>query len=254
MSSSTSKQFSFSSQHVASSPSQANNNNNNLNNNQKKKNNGKKEKEALLMEYGTTEIESTFGNIFSSSSSDVKNNSSKAFHTACCFIAPTEIWEPIQEMRSVMDKAYERWPPHINFLFPFIPEQYFEQAQELIREKLARVEPFDITFSGVNYFAKNSSVMWLDQDEESIKKLQQVQALIAELFPYCDEKKNEKGEFVPHLTVGQQALKFVEKKVKELNSKWKPVTVRVNEVCLIYRPDKETSFSVIHRVPLGPGL
>ncbi|KAG2383519.1 hypothetical protein C9374_004190 [Naegleria lovaniensis] len=150
-----------------------------------------------------------------------------------------------------MDKAYQRWPPHINLLFPFISEKYFDAAAQLLREHLQHVESFDLTLSGVSCFDKKTAVLWLDQDENGKQQLVELQSVVAKHFPYCDEKKNENGEFVPHLTVGQCAQKVVQSKVKDLNSKWKPVTVKVEDICMIYRPDQETSFSVIHRIPLG---
>lgn len=40
---------------------------------------------------------------------------------ACCVIPPKGVWDPIQEIRKRYDSAYNRWMPHVNLLFPFIP-------------------------------------------------------------------------------------------------------------------------------------
>ncbi|KAF0972029.1 hypothetical protein FDP41_009725 [Naegleria fowleri] len=190
--------------------------------------------------------------LFSKSDSNaLSQNTLKAFHTALCFIPPRDVWEPIQQMREHLDKAYQRWPPHINLLFPFISEKYFDAAAQLLKESMKSLESFDLTLSGISYFDKKTAVMYLDQDDYGKQKLVELQSMVAKHFPYCDEKKNEHGEFVPHLTVGQCAQKMVQSKVKELNSKWKPVTFKVEDICMIYRPDQETSFAVIHRIPLG---
>lgn len=34
--------------------------------------------------------------------------------SAVILMPPKELWAPIQAIRSVHDKAYERWMPHIN--------------------------------------------------------------------------------------------------------------------------------------------
>ena len=50
------------------------------------------------------------------------------FHTACCIIPPESLWGPIQDIRKRKDKAYDRWPPHVNLLFPFWDEKEFTTA------------------------------------------------------------------------------------------------------------------------------
>jgi len=192
--------------------------------------------------------------IFSNSQQSVKLNQTKAFHTALCFIPPQSIWDPIQDIRRKLDKSFNRWPPHINLLFPFIPEQYFDEAAKLITEQLAHIEPFELTFDGVSCFEKKTSVIWLSQNETAVEKMREVQSAVASLFPYCDEKHDENGKFVPHLTIGQYSPKGLQKKLQELRTNWKSTTVQVGEICMIYRPDQESSFSVIHRIPLGSGL
>ncbi|KAF0973135.1 hypothetical protein FDP41_008342 [Naegleria fowleri] len=183
--------------------------------------------------------------------SDLQTNTRFARHTALCYIPPTSIWEPIQEIRQVMDKGFTRWPPHINLLFPFIPEGCFDAAATLLKKELANFEPFECTFHDINCFRKGSSVLWLDQDEHAVKQVVELQKRVAALFPYCDEKKNEKGEFIPHLTIGYTSQNIVDKTMSELKQQWKSVTVPVGEICMIFRPDVDTSFTTIHKIPLG---
>jgi len=193
--------------------------------------------------------------IFSTTSpEDLLMNNRFARHTALCYIPPSSIWEPIQEIRQVMDKGFERWPPHINLLFPFLPEGCFDAAASLLTEELANFEPFDCTFSTVNSFPKGSSVLWLDQDSEAQKKFVHLQKRVSKLFPYCDERKNEGGTFTPHLTIGYTSQNIVKKKVEELQKSWQTVTVPVGEICMIFRPDVNTCFTTIHKIPLGSKL
>ena len=46
----------------------------------------------------------------------------KSVHTAACLIPSEHLWKSIQGIRSSRDKAFERWPPHINLLYPFLDE------------------------------------------------------------------------------------------------------------------------------------
>ena len=57
-----------------------------------------------------------------------KNQRKKAFHTALIITPPLELIEPIQKIRKSNDKAYERWMPHINLVFPFFDPLNFEEA------------------------------------------------------------------------------------------------------------------------------
>jgi len=45
----------------------------------------------------------------------------KAETSAIVVSPPPQAWEPIQDIRVKHDKAYSRWMPHINLIFPFVP-------------------------------------------------------------------------------------------------------------------------------------
>lgn len=46
--------------------------------------------------------------------------SSASNDTALCLIPPRHLWEPVDRLRSLHDRAYNRWPPHINLVYPFV--------------------------------------------------------------------------------------------------------------------------------------
>jgi hypothetical protein len=50
----------------------------------------------------------------------------RVVQSALCIIPPEDLWEPIQHIRRERDKAFPRWMPHINLLYPFYPEAAFE--------------------------------------------------------------------------------------------------------------------------------
>ena len=145
----------------------------------------------------------------------------------------------------------ERWPPHVNLLFPFIPETCFDSALKLLTQELQDFKPFECSFDSISYFEKGSSVLWVNQNETARNNFIELQKRVASLFPYCAKKKNETGEFIPHMTVGYAPKTIVEKVHKQLSEDWKTQTVTVGEICMIYRPDVDTCFKIIHKVPLG---
>ncbi|KAI1028896.1 hypothetical protein LB503_002360 [Fusarium chuoi] len=52
--------------------------------------------------------------------------------TALCVIPPRGLWPSVDRLRSLYDKAYSAWPPHINLIYPFVqPEVLGNAAQAL---------------------------------------------------------------------------------------------------------------------------
>ena len=66
--------------------------------------------------------------------------------SAVCLIPPRSCWEQLQEIRCFKDKAFVRWPPHINLLYPFLDDSgtNFEEASRRARNSVAAVEPFEV--------------------------------------------------------------------------------------------------------------
>lgn len=96
-----------------------------------------------------------------STSSEVSTSSifNKVHKSAVCIIPPKQYWDTIQAIREKHDKAFQRWPPHINLLYPFIPEEYFADAKR--RLNLGSIDPFEITFRELSCFThgRNSTLI-----------------------------------------------------------------------------------------------
>lgn len=123
--------------------------------------------------------------------------------SALVVIPPEDLWQPIQAIRKHHDKSYQRWMPHINLLYGFLPESHFEQAQERLQSRLRHRRPFQLRLRELHRFEHGKSVtLWLKPDTEPPDTLQQIQADCQELFPTCTEqsRRSEFG-FTPHLTV-----------------------------------------------------
>lgn len=66
--------------------------------------------------------------------------------SACCIVIPDEFADAIQELRITYDKSARRWPPHINIVWPFIPNGYFYDAIKQIEsnKSFQSIKPFEI--------------------------------------------------------------------------------------------------------------
>ncbi|KAK3353558.1 2'-5' RNA ligase superfamily-domain-containing protein [Lasiosphaeria hispida] len=61
-----------------------------------------------------------------------------SYDTALCIIPPRSLWPAIDSLRSLYDKAYEKWPPHVNLIYPFVPADLLPAAAEHIQTALSR--------------------------------------------------------------------------------------------------------------------
>jgi poly(A) polymerase len=162
--------------------------------------------------------------------------SSKRVHrTALCLIPPRHLWPAIEAMRHQYDRQYLRWPPHINLLYGFIPEEDFPKAQQILKSKLAQFEPFELSLKEFNRFEHHqSSTIWLEPISEPAGRLQALQKLLEESFPQCDEQSTRSPMgFTPHLSVGQL------QKNQSFHHSFTPLTFQVNELALISRRKEE---------------
>jgi 2'-5' RNA ligase len=175
--------------------------------------------------------------------------------SAIIITPPQELWEPIQAIRRAHDKSFERWMPHINLVYGFIPDAYFPEAAALIADALASFGPFTVTLRAFADFEHPSShTLWLRPEAQPEGALHRLQATLQSLFPRCDElsRRSEQG-FQPHLTVGQAPNKAAAQALTQAWQRdWEQITFTVDSVALISRRDDEP-FVVRHVVPLSSG-
>lgn len=164
--------------------------------------------------------------------------SAPTYHSALVVIPPTELWEPIQHIRRAHDRSYERWMPHVNLVYGFVPEGDFDDAARALESTLAETRAFEVTLDRFDRFEHpGSTVVWL-RPETSDDAWRALHASIAPLFPKCDEQstKSAKG-FTPHLTVGRfkQDDRRANATVEGWQRDWKPLRFTVDAVHLIRR-------------------
>ncbi|MBZ4422287.1 poly(A) polymerase [Myxococcus sp. RHSTA-1-4] len=176
-------------------------------------------------------------------------------HTAVVLIPPDSVWEPIQALRRKHDSKFRRWMPHVTLLYPFLPEEHFDDAEALLAEALRDVKPFEVTLSGFHHFEHRANVTaWLRPEDRPPGALRALHAALEKALPECDEqgRKSARG-FTPHLSVGQlprSGAADIERTLASWGKHWQPLTFEVREVCIIRRKG-DTPFEVVRRIPLG---
>jgi 2'-5' RNA ligase len=178
--------------------------------------------------------------------------------TALAFIIPDEFHDKINEIRSQQDRAYPRWMPHINFMFPFVSVDKFDDVHNELKN--VGITNMDITFEGIGYFSQAKQVTFhLKPDLPSTKKLQAINKIICTTLHWVDSKKHNIGnaerltnignaerltnicnEFTPHCTLAQCQKKDLVIKEKELNEWFNKtfngsLTVPFDRICMIKR-------------------
>ena len=77
----------------------------------------------------------------------------KKVHTsALCWVPAIERQPPIQTLRLAHDRQIDRWPPHVNVLYPFVPEAEFEAAAGRLAAALQPLPAFGVTLGRLERF------------------------------------------------------------------------------------------------------
>jgi 2'-5' RNA ligase len=157
--------------------------------------------------------------------------------TALTLVIPDEFVTKINEVRSKYDKAYVRWMPHINFIFPFVESSEFDNAEVAIKKELSNIKPFNLTLDEIGYFAqgKNLTVHIKTKDDSDMKKLF---VAVKKALPNVQIKHDE---FHPHLTIAQIPKQGSQKQIDQFE-KWlgDGFTFKVNKVFILQRSKTDT--------------
>lgn len=171
--------------------------------------------------------------------------------TAVVLIPPQEVWPPIQAIRRVRDRQFQRWMPHVTLLYPFVPRPELARHLPAIAEACARLEPFDVELGVFHSFRHRGGrgTLWLAPEPR--ERLVQLQSALQEAAPAFNHTSRFHGGFTPHLSVGQaENDEQTQSALAELATAWTPLTFRASEVQLIAR-EGNGPFEVVQVVPLG---
>ncbi|MEV4510456.1 RNA repair domain-containing protein [Dactylosporangium sp. NPDC049525] len=170
-------------------------------------------------------------------------------HTSALVLRPPPaVWAPLQAIRAAHDPSFQRWMPHVNLVYGFVPEAGFPAAAAAVREAVAGLGPLRIRLETFRTFEhRGSTTVWLEPAPTG--PLRELQALLAQRFPGCVEQ-DSRGGFTPHLTVAKLTGSDVAARVRQWQAEWVPLEFTVSSVELISRRDGEP-FAVRDSVALG---
>jgi len=171
-----------------------------------------------------------------------------SYTTALVILPDHDQQNEINKIRSKKDKAFPRWMPHINLLYPFVPLDEFNEAAQLIRDAVIGFGSFSVELDQIAHFknGKNSVTYHLRPSESSKKDIVDLQKDISDALEF----KNKK-QFNPHLTLGQCSKNDFDSEKQEASSLLGTISFQVNKVYMIARSDTEdTPYLILKEISI----
>ncbi|RSS79593.1 poly(A) polymerase [Streptomyces sp. WAC06614] len=173
--------------------------------------------------------------------------------TAVAWLPPEGLWPALQDVRRDLDPQYDRWPPHVNLLFGFVPEASFEQAVPLLARAAAEVAPFPVRLAGVDGFGhRTDATVWLDPAADGGEPWARLRQALVRRFPQCAERAGGRPGYTPHLTLGRTADPHRAVMACTARLAGAELSARVGELALLSRRGDEP-MQVRATVALGTG-
>lgn len=120
--------------------------------------------------------------------------------TALCIIPPQSLWPAINRLRSLNDKAYARWPPHINLAYPFVhPDLVADAADRLLQLDLSDFLPLRVSITDADAFVHDKhNTLYLKPDATTAADLHGLVNKVRTALGWPTQ-----SIYNPHMTVGQ---------------------------------------------------
>ncbi|KAI3329217.1 DUF455 domain-containing protein [Xylariaceae sp. AK1471] len=126
--------------------------------------------------------------------------------TALCIIPPKHLWPKFDRLRSLYDRAYQRWPPHINLVYPYVRVENLLSASALVASQMgsacedASLDTIKIRLDAADVFPhKHDNTIFLcDNDKERISRLEELRSITLRALG-----QNTSTNYRMHLTIGQ---------------------------------------------------
>lgn len=169
------------------------------------------------------------------------NLSLNSFDTALCIIPPAHLTQDINRLRALYDKAYEKWPPHINLIYPFVNPEALPHVVEIMRSTLVKnkTEPFQFAVDKAGFFThKRHRTIYTTSSGKGCEEVETIRKNVLSALGQADT------HFQPHLTIGQSEandesdLEYLISKVNLLP----PVEWEVSDIVILVR-DKPAAVS-----------
>lgn len=130
-----------------------------------------------------------------------------SYKSALVLLPPSSIEAPIEALRRKHDRNFQRWPPHINLIYPFLnePSASSKVIKARIQEALRSVKPIQLRLSSTGNFlhSKSSATVWISPEDSSDPECPMLRNLQAKLQTTFSECNADQRSFTPHLSIGQ---------------------------------------------------
>ncbi|MCY3743772.1 MAG: 2'-5' RNA ligase family protein [Candidatus Poribacteria bacterium] len=174
---------------------------------------------------------------------------SKTHTTAVVLIPPETVQSPIQAIRQIHDRNFQRWMPHITLLYPFAARRDFAEIMPALTGVAQQVPPFSIELARFDAFQhrKSCTMFLVPEPATEIVKLHNI---LLQHLPDYDDTARFAGGFHPHLSVGQFQHRVLQTQQQRLQTEWQPIRCEVDAISLIYRsPETDDRFVVAAQFP-----
>ncbi|KAF1928917.1 uncharacterized protein M421DRAFT_420148 [Didymella exigua CBS 183.55] len=145
-----------------------------------------------------------------------------SYDTALCVLPPVEQCEHVNSLRELYDKAYGRWPAHVNLIYPFVAPERLPEAQQQIQAQFERnpdintANRIKLESAGLLRQSRNSTAILQESRDASDRSLESLRSLALQALGHKPGRHNF------HLTIGQtednsmSSLEFLISKVRLL--------------------------------------
>ena len=160
--------------------------------------------------------------------------SNKTHTTAVVLIPPESVQPPIQAIRRIHDRNFERWMPHITLLYPFAERHDFESVIPALAQAAQQGPRFSVALDRFDAFRhRKSCTMFLVPDPEDA--IAGLHSTLMRHLPDYDDTTRFTGGFHPHLSVGQFSHRSLRTEQERLQTEWQPLQCEMEAISLIYR-------------------
>ncbi|KAK4166025.1 nuclear poly(A) polymerase 1 [Cladorrhinum sp. PSN259] len=126
---------------------------------------------------------------------------------ALALIPPRHLWSQVDHLRSLYDKAYLKWPPHINVLYPFIPPSSLDESafSSSLLPISSYSSPFQLCLnqSGVFEHKRSPNTLYLtSSSQDQIDRVKELRRNILKTLNIQDGGRDQQ-KFRMHMTVAQ---------------------------------------------------
>jgi poly(A) polymerase len=121
------------------------------------------------------------------------------YHTSVSIIPPPgPVYDKLMETRRGLgDEDYNKWPPHINLLYPFVERSNFKSVIPILNEGLKDIEPFELILTDFGVFGSTSyrgifrGILWVDPTVrgDHPDSLALLQSKLEGVMPFCTEQR-----------------------------------------------------------------